>query len=181
MIPYKDIHKDNHKNLLIFNKNIEEHLKDNQGRIYFNLNKYCIGVLESYESSIFSIYYRIEKLIIGPQVKEINPRFFRFTRLVHIDLSFATELEIIKWYSFYNNKYLKKVILGPYLKEIHDNAFSDCPLLETVEFMNDTEEEQILSIGSSCFSNCVKLKNIIINANTRINLLEGFAFIIVKV
>ena len=64
--------------------------------------------------------------------------------------------------AFKNQKQLKKVVMGKYMKTIGEGAFSGCKKLQTVTVGNN-----VTAIGNQAFYNCGKLKKFIIPAKVQ--------------
>jgi len=64
--------------------------------------------------------------------------------------------------AFKNQKKLKKVVIGKYVKTIGDNAFSGCDKLQTV-----SGGKSITAIGNKAFYKCKKLQKITIPAKVK--------------
>ena len=70
-------------------------------------------------------------------------------------LEVADSVEIIRADAFYNNSYIKKVILPDSVQVIEENAFRGCSNLTSVDMGNG-----VTSLGTSVFENCYNLKTL---------------------
>ena len=71
-------------------------------------------------------------------------------------------VEDIWSHAFDGNENITSVKFSSTLTEIHFNSFGNCPNLETVEFSEEGLDNSWLTIQSYAFSNCPKLKSVIL-------------------
>ena len=67
-----------------------------------------------------------------------------------------TGIKEVNEHKYFNNKELKKIIIGNTLEEIEEYSFYGCTNLEEIDFSNTTLKE----INNTCFSCCKSLKSI---------------------
>ena len=138
---------------------------------------------ESISASAFFGTSSVEKIVIGPNVKTIGPMAFKCTNSadsVTLDLPEDGTLTTIDTEAFngvnivgelvipdsvesirssaFNNTNITSVKLGSNVKDVSNNAFSNCEQLVSFDYGNSTVTE----IKNSCFLGCSALKEIIL-------------------
>ena len=120
--------------------------------------------LETVPLFVFNGWDEIKKLSfekgsIASTLGQANPNgaFQKCENLEEVDLSNATNLTTIKYYSFEGCISLKKVIFNEKLNHIENNAFSNCKQLDDVVF-----EKELSILGNDAFQGCSNLHKITI-------------------
>lgn len=117
-----------------------------------NNNKHSIHMIDEsyYNTKLFN------------NVAESFDNMFIFLNCVINGINYKQEvlyipegIESISGYAFYQNKYIKKVVLPKSLKYIGQGCFFNCENLEKIEFNSKLD-----FIGKEAFSRCISLKQI---------------------
>lgn len=95
----------------------------------------------------------------------------KIIKILHIDMSRCTKLEIIGKSTFAGCNYLSKVTLPNSLREIHGKAFANCDSLQEIVI-----PQNINIIGRGAFRGCSKLKKVHFEDPYSLREIRAYAF-----
>lgn len=134
------------------------------------------ATLTSFDGSAFDGCERITNIIVDPANPVLttvdNVLYTKdMTELLYFPRNLELDLDALPWdtltklgaSAFKNNPQVKNVKIGANIVELGDGAFEGCINLESVEFLNTTDD---MIIGDRVFMNCAKLTNVILPAKT---------------
>lgn len=132
--------------------------------------------LTTFDGSAFDGCERITNIIVDPAnpvLTTVNSVLYTkdMTELLYFPRNLELNLDALPWNTltklgasaFKNNPQVKNVKIGAKIVELGDGAFEGCINLESVEFLNTTDD---MIIGDRVFKDCAKLTEVILPAKT---------------
>lgn len=116
-----------------------------------------------------TVLQEVEELLIHPSVQELPDEmcFFRFRRLIHVDLNGCDSMTKIGRLAFGWCNLIQTIEIPFSVSVIEEGAFESCISLETVVFCHD-QASSLITIGERAFNCCESLKNVAIPSSVEV-------------